>query len=174
VPSPFGVAKTRAANQLQIGLDNIDTLKRNLSASRLNLQPAQAKIRSLTSQLGKALQEVSDVNPTQSPSDCTYLDIVKNHECPFSGCRYSLDRLVWAQQFHAISPSALDFVRRYFQSQENCFLVRRLLKSVEFLLTLFRNWAESENWLSYEKRPSGKLFLTGQSFLPSMRLLLIH
>jgi hypothetical protein len=61
MPSPSGAAKARAARQLQIVLDNIDTLKRTLSGSRLNLQQAQAKIQSLTSQLGKVLHDVSDV-----------------------------------------------------------------------------------------------------------------
>jgi hypothetical protein len=83
-------------------LDNIGALKRKFSASRLNLRQAQAKIRSLTSQLGKALQEVSDVNPTQSPADCSYLDIVKNYERLLTRRRSSFDTLVWAQQLHAI------------------------------------------------------------------------
>jgi hypothetical protein len=59
-------AKPRAARQLEISVDNIDTVKCKLSACRLNLQQAQAKVSLLMSQLSRALQKVSDVNSTQS------------------------------------------------------------------------------------------------------------
>jgi peptidoglycan hydrolase CwlO-like protein len=59
--------------------ERIQKLEHRLQAYRLNQQNAQDKIQRLTVQLSEMLQEVSDVNPSQSLSDRIYDDFVKNH-----------------------------------------------------------------------------------------------
>jgi hypothetical protein len=100
---------TQAGLALRHKLDSerIQKLEYRLQAYRLNLQNTQDKIQRLTAQFSEMLQEVSDVNPSQSPSDGIYDDLVKNQ-----GCQYSLETLIWAQEIHVTSSTTLDLIRR--------------------------------------------------------------
>jgi hypothetical protein len=78
----------------------------------LNLQKAQYKIHRRTTEIRQAMQDVSNLDLSQSPSERIYLDIVNNHGHHPNGPRHSMDPLIWAQEVHAASPAALDTLRR--------------------------------------------------------------
>jgi hypothetical protein len=61
------------------------------------MQNAQNKFQQLTAQLNEMLQEVSDVNPSQSPTHRIYYDFVKNHGHHPNGRQYSLETLIRPQ-----------------------------------------------------------------------------
>jgi hypothetical protein len=90
----------------------IQKLEHRLQAYRLNLQKAQDKIQRLTALLSEMLQEVLNLNSSQSLSDRIYYDFVKNHGRHPNRCRYSLETLIWTQEIHPIFPAALDLIRR--------------------------------------------------------------
>jgi hypothetical protein len=131
--------QARLARQHNRDSERIQKLEQRLQAYRLNLQNAQDKIQRLTVQLSEMLQEVSYLNLFQSPSDRIYYDLVKNHEGHPNGNRYSLETLIWTQEIQAISPAALDFIRRAFPLPSEPFLNSRLTRDRQIIAAALQN-----------------------------------
>jgi hypothetical protein len=87
-------------------------LRQQLNASRTNLTKAQRKIQELTKQVADLMREQSFKDLTQSPYDRIYLDILKNRSRKPNGRRYSIETLLWTEEIHAVSPQALQVVRK--------------------------------------------------------------
>jgi chromosome segregation ATPase len=65
------------SRQHQRDLERIQKFEHQLQAYRLNVQKAQDKIRRLTAEIRQTMQDVSNLDPSQSPDERIYLDIVK-------------------------------------------------------------------------------------------------
>jgi hypothetical protein len=88
------------------------TLQHELNAARTNLAAAQSQIADLKKQLAAKIQEQSNKDLTQSPSDRVFFDIVKNYGRPPNARRYCIETLAWAEEIHASSPQTHEIVRK--------------------------------------------------------------
>jgi hypothetical protein len=95
-------------------MNRVTKLEKQIKNLTTDLQAAKARLAHLSDKLMRAIDDASADDPTQTPAQGIYLDVITNQGRHPNGRRYSIDTLVWAQQLHAISPSALDHVRAVF------------------------------------------------------------
>jgi hypothetical protein len=90
---------------------HIRSLECQINGYKGKLAQLDEKISRLTSELHVALTTRSQENPTQSPAERIYTDILRNHGRPPQGHRYSLETLLRAREIHSVSPQAWRLIR---------------------------------------------------------------
>jgi hypothetical protein len=75
------------------------------------------------SKVSNFLLQMSAADLTQSPSQRSFLDIVRNHDYHHNGRRFSIETLVWARHLQDILLPALHFVHPVLPLGEDLFLI---------------------------------------------------
>jgi 1,4-dihydroxy-2-naphthoyl-CoA synthase len=99
------------ARQLRHKSEEIHWLRRQIRAHQMNLQRANQRVALLVEQLGETLQTASEIDPTPSPANQIFRNLLFNRARGSRTRRCSSKTLIWAQHVSNISPAARNVVR---------------------------------------------------------------
>jgi hypothetical protein len=131
------------SRQHQSDLERIQKLEYQLQAYRLNVQKAQDKIHRLTAEIRQTMQDVSNLDSSQSPAECMYLDIVKTIDAIPTDVGIPSMLSSGPRRFMLFLLRPLTLFAECFPFQVNLFSILGLYAIIDSSLVLFRTTVES-------------------------------